>query len=152
MFDYRDMRAAWRYYMRAGDEISITGDSGKNYVLEKREGVCSCSCPAWKFCKGELNQKTCKHLKKYRGEAREEMRIQDARSGRKILRLGDLSVGSVFRFGLVNDRLMDGIYLLTPNLEIIYIGGIKSLDTPPLGGSRAYPDLDSTVSTLQFRA
>ena len=50
--------------------------SGKNpYRIKNVGGVYSCTCPAW--CNQSLpsNARTCKHIRKLRGDAAEEARI-----------------------------------------------------------------------------
>ena len=59
-----------------GEEIEVQGSAKKPYVLRNTDGVFSCSCPAWQFQKARVDQRTCKHLKKLRGEAREAARIE----------------------------------------------------------------------------
>jgi DNA ligase-1 len=53
--------------------------SGKNpYVLKNLGGVYSCSCPAWRNQSVGIEKRTCKHLRKLRGDAVEEARIGSA--------------------------------------------------------------------------
>ncbi len=53
--------------------------SGKNpYRIKNVGGVYSCTCPAW--CNQSLpsNARTCKHIRKLRGDAAEELRLKTA--------------------------------------------------------------------------
>jgi DNA ligase-1 len=53
--------------------------SGKNpYVIKNVGGVYSCSCPAWRNQSLPSNARTCKHIRKLRGDAAEELRLASA--------------------------------------------------------------------------
>jgi DNA ligase-1 len=53
--------------------------SGKNpYVIKNAGGVYSCSCPAWRNQSLPSNARTCKHIRKLRGDAAEELRLATA--------------------------------------------------------------------------
>jgi DNA ligase-1 len=61
-----------------GQTFEMQG-SGKNpYRIKNVGGVYSCTCPAW--CNQSLpsNARTCKHIRKLRGDAAEELRLQTA--------------------------------------------------------------------------
>lgn len=58
-----------------GQTVEVQGSGSKPYILKKVGGVYSCSCPAWRNQSIGLNLRTCKHLKKIRGEAAEAERI-----------------------------------------------------------------------------
>jgi DNA ligase-1 len=61
-----------------GQTFEMQG-SGKNpYRIKNAGGVYSCTCPAW--CNQSLpsNARTCKHIRKLRGDAAEELRLQTA--------------------------------------------------------------------------
>jgi DNA ligase 1 len=61
-----------------GETTEMQG-SGKNpYRIKNVGGVYSCTCPAW--CNQSLpsNARTCKHIRKLRGDAAEELRLQSA--------------------------------------------------------------------------
>ena len=54
--------------------------SGKNpYIIKNVGGVYSCSCPAWRNQSLPSNARTCKHIRKLRGDAVEELRPQKPR-------------------------------------------------------------------------
>ena len=58
-----------------GDSVEMQGSGAKPYVLKNTGGVYSCSCPAWRNQSIAIERRTCKHLKKLRGEAAELARV-----------------------------------------------------------------------------
>ena len=58
-----------------GDSFEMQGSGSKPYVLKNTGGVYSCSCPAWRNQSIAIERRTCKHLKKLRGEAAELERV-----------------------------------------------------------------------------
>jgi DNA ligase-1 len=58
-----------------GDSVEMQGSGAKPYVLKNTGGVYSCSCPAWRNQSIAIALRTCKHLKKLRGEAAELARV-----------------------------------------------------------------------------
>jgi len=56
----------------------MQGSGAKPYVLKNTGGVYSCSCPAWRNQSIAIEQRTCKHLRKLRGDAAEEARTGGA--------------------------------------------------------------------------
>jgi DNA ligase-1 len=56
----------------------MQGSGAKPYVLKNMGGVYSCSCPAWRNQSIAIEKRTCKHLRKLRGDAEEEARIGGA--------------------------------------------------------------------------
>jgi DNA ligase 1 len=61
-----------------GQTTEMKGSGTKPYVLKNTGGVYSCSCPAWRNQSNPIEQRTCKHLRKLRGDAAEEARIGGA--------------------------------------------------------------------------
>ncbi len=61
-----------------GETVEIQGSAKAPYVLRNVGGVYSCTCPAWRNQSLGIEQRTCKHLKKYRGEAAEAARVGSA--------------------------------------------------------------------------
>ena len=61
-----------------GQTAEMQGSGSKPYILKNVGGVYSCSCPAWRNQSIAIEQRTCKHLRKYRGDAAEEARIGSA--------------------------------------------------------------------------
>jgi DNA ligase-1 len=58
-----------------GESVEMKGSGAKPYVLKNVGGVYSCSCPAWRNQSIAIERRTCKHLRKLRGDATEELRI-----------------------------------------------------------------------------
>jgi DNA ligase-1 len=61
-----------------GESFEMQGSGSKPYVLKNVGGVYSCSCPAWRNQSLAIERRTCKHLRKLRGDAAEEARIGGA--------------------------------------------------------------------------
>jgi len=61
--------------LRDGESTEMPGSGSRPYVLKNVGGVYSCSCPAWRNQSLAIERRTCKHLRKLRGEAAEEARI-----------------------------------------------------------------------------
>ncbi len=61
-----------------GQTHEMQGSGAKPYILKNVGGVYSCSCPAWRNQSLTIEKRTCKHLRKLRGDADEEARIQSA--------------------------------------------------------------------------
>ncbi len=64
--------------LRDGETAEIKGSAAKPYVLKNTGGVYSCTCPAWRNQSLAIEQRTCKHLRKYRGEEAERQRVGSA--------------------------------------------------------------------------
>jgi DNA ligase-1 len=58
-----------------GELVEMQGSSAKPYELRNVGGVYSCSCPAWRNQSLPIEQRTCKHLRRLRGDEAEESRI-----------------------------------------------------------------------------
>jgi DNA ligase-1 len=58
-----------------GETFSMQGSGAKPYELKNTGGVYSCTCPAWRNQSLAIEKRTCKHLKKLRGEAAEIERV-----------------------------------------------------------------------------
>jgi DNA ligase-1 len=61
-----------------GESIEMKGSGAKPYVLKNVGGVYSCTCPAWRNQSTAIERRTCKHLRKLRGDAAEEARLGGA--------------------------------------------------------------------------
>lgn len=61
--------------LQDGETVEMKGSGAKPYVLKNTGGVYSCSCPAWRNQSIAIEKRTCKHLRKLRGEAAEEARV-----------------------------------------------------------------------------
>jgi DNA ligase-1 len=64
--------------LQDGESTEMQGSGAKPYVLKNTGGVYSCSCPAWRNQSIAIERRTCKHLRKLRGDAAEEARIGGA--------------------------------------------------------------------------
>src|SRR5713226_1892342 len=64
--------------LQDGETFEMQGSASKPYVLKNTGGVYSCSCPAWRNQSIAIEKRTCKHLRKLRGDAAEEARIGSA--------------------------------------------------------------------------
>ncbi len=58
-----------------GESTEMQGSGAKPYVLKNTGGVYSCSCPAWRNQSIAIEKRTCKHLRKLRGDAEETTRV-----------------------------------------------------------------------------
>ena len=61
-----------------GESTEMKGSGVKPYVLKNTGGVYSCSCPAWRNQSTAIEQRTCKHLRRLRGDAAEAARLGGA--------------------------------------------------------------------------
>ena len=64
--------------LKDGESVEMQGSGSKPYVLKNVGGVYSCSCPAWRNQSQAIEKRTCKHLRKLRGDEAEEARIGGA--------------------------------------------------------------------------
>ncbi len=74
--------------LRDGETIEMKGSGAKPYVLKNVGGVYSCSCPAWRNQSVAIESRSCKHLRKLRGDAAEEVRTGQGLTAKR--ELGDL--------------------------------------------------------------
>jgi DNA ligase-1 len=58
-----------------GATVEVQGSGSKPYILKNTGGVYSCSCPAWSNQSVAIERRTCKHLRKVRGDAAEDARV-----------------------------------------------------------------------------
>lgn len=61
-----------------GESLEIQGSGSRPYVVKNVGGVYSCTCPAWRNQSLPIEKRTCKHLRKLRGDQAEETRIGGA--------------------------------------------------------------------------
>jgi DNA ligase-1 len=61
-----------------GESFLMQGSASKPYELRNTGGVYSCTCPAWRNQSMPIERRTCKHLKKLRGDAAELERVGSA--------------------------------------------------------------------------
>jgi DNA ligase-1 len=70
--------------LQDGETVEMQGSGAKPYLLKNTGGVYSCSCPAWRNQSIAIEKRTCKHLRKLRGDAAEEARIGGALPQRPV--------------------------------------------------------------------
>src|SRR5580765_3299038 len=61
--------------LQDGEQFEMKGSGRLPYVLKNVGGVYSCTCPAWRNQSIAIEQRTCKHLRKLRGDAAEVERV-----------------------------------------------------------------------------
>ena len=61
--------------LQDGESVEMQGSGSKPYILKNVGGVYSCTCPAWRNQSHPIERRTCKHLRKLRGDAAEEARL-----------------------------------------------------------------------------
>src|ERR1041384_521678 len=64
--------------LQDGESAEMQGSGSKPYILKNTGGVYSCTCPAWRNQSIAIEKRSCKHLRKLRGDAAEETRIGGA--------------------------------------------------------------------------
>jgi DNA ligase-1 len=64
--------------LQDGESVEVQGSGSRPYVLKNVGGVYSCSCPAWRNQSVAIERRTCKHLRRLRGDAAEEARVGGA--------------------------------------------------------------------------
>ena len=74
--------------LQDGETTEMQGSGAKPYILKNTGGVYSCSCPAWRNQSIAIEKRTCKHLRKLRGDAAEEARIGGALPQRPVKSAG----------------------------------------------------------------
>lgn len=75
--------------LQDGESIEMQGSGSKPYVLKNVGGVYSCTCPAWRNQSIGIEQRTCKHIRKLRGDAAEEARVGSALPAKPKVKEGD---------------------------------------------------------------
>lgn len=61
-----------------GASTEVQGSGASKYTIKNVGGAYSCSCPAWRNQGAATDRRTCKHIKKLRGEAAELARVGGA--------------------------------------------------------------------------
>src|SRR6478672_11927691 len=61
-----------------GQSLEMKGSGAQPYVLKNTGGVYSCTCPAWRNQSIAIERRSCKHLRKLRGDAAEAARLGGA--------------------------------------------------------------------------
>jgi DNA ligase-1 len=66
-----------------GESTEMKGSGARPYVLKNVGGVYSCTCPAWRNQSTAIERRTCKHIRKLRGDAAEDARVGQPVAARK---------------------------------------------------------------------
>jgi DNA ligase-1 len=61
-----------------GEAVEFQGSAARPYEIKNTGGVYSCTCPAWRNQSLAIERRTCKHIRKLRGEAAETERVGSA--------------------------------------------------------------------------
>ena len=61
--------------LQDGESTEMKGSGAKPYILKNVGGVYSCTCPAWRNQSTPIERRTCKHLRKLRGDDAEQERL-----------------------------------------------------------------------------
>ena len=61
------------FYVWTQGSVWVQGSKDEPYIVRKDGDHYSCTCGAWRYQEPEI--KTCKHLKKLRGEEAEKLRV-----------------------------------------------------------------------------
>jgi DNA ligase-1 len=72
-----------------GETIEVQGSSGSKYILKNSGGVYSCTCPAWRNQSVGIERRTCKHLRKLRGDQAEQDRVGSALPAKPAAKVGE---------------------------------------------------------------
>lgn len=76
-----------------GESVEMQGSGSKPYILKNTGGVYACTCPAWRNQSAGIERRTCKHLRKLRGDSAEEARIGGALPAKPVKPSGDPAEG-----------------------------------------------------------
>ena len=74
--------------LQDGESVEMQGSGAKPYILKNTGGLYSCSCPAWRNQSVAIEKRTCKHLRKLRGDSAEEARLGGALPQRPVRTAG----------------------------------------------------------------
>lgn len=61
--------------LRDGESIDVPGSNGAVYTIKNVGGVYACNCMAWRTQSAAVDRRTCKHLRRLRGDAAEDARV-----------------------------------------------------------------------------
>jgi DNA ligase-1 len=61
--------------LRDGESVEVQGSASRPYQLKNVAGVYSCTCPAWRNQSLPIDRRSCKHLRRLRGDQAEETRV-----------------------------------------------------------------------------
>ena len=69
-----------------GETAKVQGSGSAVYTLKNAGGVYSCTCPAWMHQSIAIERRSCKHLRKYRGEEAEAARVGETSAAARAKR------------------------------------------------------------------
>jgi DNA ligase 1 len=75
--------------LQDGEQTEMKGSGALPYVLKNTGGVYSCTCPAWRNQSDAIERRTCKHLRRLRGDAAEEERLGGVLPQRPVKAAGE---------------------------------------------------------------
>ena len=78
--------------LQDGETVEMKGSGAKPYVLRNTGGLYSCSCPAWRNQSIAIEKRTCKHLRRLRGDQAEEARVGAAVPPARAVKEGEEAV------------------------------------------------------------
>ena len=58
-----------------GQSVEFRGSAAQPYILKNVGGIYSCSCPSWRNQSTGIERRTCKHLRSWRGDDAERIRL-----------------------------------------------------------------------------
>ncbi len=64
--------------LQDGESVEVKGSARLPYILKNVGGIYSCTCPAWRNQSLGIERRTCKHLRRFRGEDAEQERLGQA--------------------------------------------------------------------------
>src|ERR1700674_5153245 len=93
--------------LKDGQSVEMQGSASRPYVVKNVGGVYSCSCPAWRNQSIGIERRTCKHLRKLRGDAEEETRIGGALPAKPVKEKGEGDEGPALLLAETWDNALD---------------------------------------------
>jgi DNA ligase 1 len=93
--------------LQDGGSTEMKGSGAKPYVLKNTGGVYSCTCPAWRNQSTPIERRTCKHLRKLRGDAEEEARLGGALPQKPVKEKGEGEEGPPLLLAQSWDNVLD---------------------------------------------
>lgn len=61
--------------LAAGESIQVPGSRAPHYTVENRDGAYVCTCQAWHYQRTPIERRSCKHIRRLRGEEAETARL-----------------------------------------------------------------------------
>lgn len=106
--------------LEEGQQLEVAGSGGRTYTLKLLGGVYSCTCPAWRNQSLPLDVRTCKHLRRLRGDEAETQRIgtlpqravPEAKEGPPLLLAARFQLGIHDPTGWWMSEKLDGVRAL----------------------------------------